>query len=84
MRILIAVAGAIALASVANAQTVIKETEAGVHSAPVAGATPNARQRPADDTIMLEKRSTTTVVEPRTTVRSGGSVDVESRTTIRE
>lgn len=84
MRIAIAVAAALAVASVANAQTVVKETEAGVHSAPVAGATPNARQRPADDTIMLEKRSATTVVEPRTTVRSGGSFDVETRTTIRE
>lgn len=84
MRLLIAAAGVIAVASVANAQTVIKETEAGVRSAPVAGATPNARQQPADDTIMLEKKTTTTVVEPRTTVRSGGSVDVESRTTVRE
>ncbi|MDR4306648.1 hypothetical protein IHQ68_08460 [Chelatococcus sambhunathii] len=83
MKSLIALAGALALTTAANAQTVIKETEAGVHSAPVAGATPNARQRPADDTTMLEKRSTTTVIEPRERTvierREAPSVEVETR-----
>ncbi len=83
MRSLIVLAGALAMATAANAQTVVKETEAGVHSAPVAGATPNARQRPADDTTMLEKRSTTTVVEPRERVviekREAPAVEVETR-----
>ena len=83
MRTLIVLAGALAMVTAANAQTVVKETEAGVHSAPVAGATPNARQRPADDTTMLEKRSTTTVTEPRERVviekREAPAVEVETR-----
>lgn len=63
--LILAAAGALALSGAANAQTVVKETEAGVHSSPTAGATPQAREHPADDTTVLEKRTTTTVVEPR-------------------
>lgn len=81
--LLLAAAGALALVSAADAQTVIKEKESGVYSAPVAGATPQAREYPAPDTTIREERSKTTVVEePRTRVieeRPSGSVQIEAR-----
>lgn len=78
-----AAAVALAAASPVLAQTVIKETEQGVHSAPVAGATPQARDNPAPDTVMREQHETTTIVEPRAPVveeRPTGSVQIETRT----
>lgn len=83
MKTLILAAGALAFATAANAQTVITEQETGVRSAPVAGATPQARENPSPGTTMLEQRESTTVVEPRTRVieeRSGGSTAVEVET----
>lgn len=81
--LIIAAAGALALTTAAQAQTVIKEREQGVYSAPVAGATPQARENPAPDTTMGVRRDTTTVVEePRTRVieeRPSGSVVIERR-----
>ena len=82
MKTLIIAAGALALTSAAQAQTVIKEQETGVHSAPVAGATPQARENPAPDTTMMEQKTTTTVVEePKTKVieeRPTGAVRIET------
>ena len=82
MKALIIAAGALAVTTAAHAQTVIKEQEAGVYSAPVAGATPQARERPAPDTTMMEKRTTTTVIdEPKTQVieeRPTGAVRIET------
>jgi hypothetical protein len=74
MRLLILAAGALALSSVARADEVVTTKEYGNYSAPVAGATPQARENPAPGTTVLrERRSTevvpseTVVVEPSTT-----------------
>ncbi|WP_020178778.1 hypothetical protein [Methylopila sp. M107] len=86
--LILAAAAVLAVSTAANAQSVVKETEAGVHSSPTAGATPQAREHPSEDTTVLEKRETTTVTEPRekvviekaprTTVETGGSVEAET------
>ena len=71
MKALILTLGALTLASAAHADTIVtKKTTSGVYSAPVAGATPQARENPAPDTTMREVRTKTTVehVPSRTTV----------------
>lgn len=62
MKRLILAAGALALsAATAGADEIVtRQTEAGVYSAPVAGATPAARAYPAPGTTMLETREKTT------------------------
>jgi hypothetical protein len=70
-------AAALTLASAATAQTVIKERETGVYSAPVAGATPQARENPSSGTTVLQERERTTVVQPRTQVIETRPVVVE-------
>ena len=83
MKTLILTLGALTLATAAQADEIVtKKTTMGVHSAPVAGATPQAREYPAEDTTMMEKRTKTTVesVPSRTVVEQGGSADVEVRT----
>ncbi|MFL1874994.1 hypothetical protein ACIKT0_07220 [Hansschlegelia beijingensis] len=61
-KILMLAAGALALSTAAQADAIVRqETQTGVYSAPVAGATPQARENPAPDTTMLEQRRTTTV-----------------------
>jgi opacity protein-like surface antigen len=82
--IILAAAAAAALAGAAEAQTVIQERETGVHSAPTAGATPQARDYPTPDTTVLEQRRSTTVVEPERRVieergAGGTAVEVERR-----
>jgi hypothetical protein len=86
MRTLILAAGAVALATAAHAQSAVTTTETGVRSAPVAGATPQAREYPSEGTTMLEQRETTTVTEPRTRIieeRGPSAVEVETRTRVR-
>ncbi|HVI30291.1 hypothetical protein [Hansschlegelia sp.] len=59
---LLLAAGALALSTAAQADAIVRqETQIGVYSAPVAGATPQARENPAPDTTMLEQRRKTTV-----------------------
>ncbi|MFC3693763.1 hypothetical protein [Chenggangzhangella methanolivorans] len=78
---LCATIAALALASAAQADEIVtRSTTSGVYSAPVAGATPQARDHPAPDTTMREVHKKTTVehVPGETTViRQGGSVDAE-------
>ena len=59
---LLLAAGALALSTAAQADAIVRqESQTGVYSAPVAGATPQARENPAPDTTMLEQRQKTTV-----------------------
>ncbi|RXF73971.1 hypothetical protein [Hansschlegelia zhihuaiae] len=86
MRALMLAAGALAFAAAAHAQSAVTTQESGVRSAPIAGATPQARENPSPGTTMLEQRERTTVTEPRTTVieeRGSSGVAVESRTKVR-
>jgi hypothetical protein len=64
MKTLMLAAAAVAVATAANAQTVVKEREVGNYSAPVAGATPQAREYPSEGTTVLREREKATVVEP--------------------
>lgn len=80
MKALILALGALTVAGAAHAdQIVTKSTSSGVYSAPVAGATPQARENPAPDTTIRTTRTRTTVEDvPSTTViQQGGSADVE-------
>ncbi len=85
MRTLILAAAALGLtAAAASADTIVtKETEYGVYSAPVAGATPSARAHPAPDTTLLQERQRTSIRhEPSTTVieqRQPAQVQVETQ-----
>lgn len=78
MKPLILAAGALAIATAAHAQTAVTTTESGVRSAPVAGATPQAREYPSEGTTVLERRERTRVSEPRTVVEERSTV-VEER-----
>ena len=80
MKALILTLVAMTLAGAAHADQIVTEkTTSGVYSAPVAGATPQARQHPAEDTTMGEAHRKTTVEEvpSRTVIRQGGSVSVD-------
>jgi hypothetical protein len=78
MRTLILAAGALAIASAAHAQTAVTTQETGVRSAPIAGATPQAREYPSPGTTVLEQRERTSVSEPRTMVKERSTV-IEER-----
>lgn len=65
--ITLAAAGAALFATAAQADTVTVTKERGNYSAPVAGATPQARDYPASDTTVLRDREKKTV-RPSTTV----------------
>jgi hypothetical protein len=79
MRTLILAAGALAIAGAAHAQTAVTTQESGVRSAPVAGATPQAREYPSPGTTVLEQRERSTVVESRPTMVEERATVVEER-----
>lgn len=68
MKALMLALGALTVAGAAHAdQIVTKSTSSGTYSAPVAGATPQARENPAPDTTMRTTRTRTTVEDAPTT-----------------
>jgi hypothetical protein len=86
MKMLILAAGALALSTAARADETVTTKEYGNYSAPVAGATPQARENPAPGTTVLRERQSTTVetivVEPQTTttvVRPSTATVIERR-----